>query len=54
MKNKAPYAWNIKTYVDGKPGIPFYMGFKTKKEAQEEAERWNEKGINAEVIKYNQ
>ena len=44
--------WNVKITINGKVGVPFYYGFKTKREAQAEADRWLVKGFEAEVIKY--
>ena len=48
----ATYKWNVRITINGKAGVPFYYGFKTKREATEEANRWIEKGFGAEVIKY--
>ena len=44
--------WNVRITINGKVGVPFYYGFKTKREAAEEANRWIEKGFEEEVIKY--
>lgn len=44
--------WNVRITINGKVGTPFYYGFKTKKEAQAEADGWIEKGFKAEVVKY--
>lgn len=44
--------WNVKITINGKSACPFYYGFKTKREAQAEADRWIEKGFEAEVVKY--
>lgn len=44
--------WNVRIIINGKPGVPLYYGFKTKKEAIAEASRWLAKGFAAEVIKY--
>ena len=44
--------WNVRITINGKAGVAFYYGFKTKKEAEEEASRWIAKGFEAEVIKY--
>jgi hypothetical protein len=44
--------WNVRITINGKVGTPFYYGFKTKREAQAEADRWLAKGFEAEVIKY--
>ena len=44
--------WNVRITINGKAGVPFYYGFKTKREAAEEANRWIAKGFGAEVIKY--
>lgn len=43
--------WNVRITIDGKEGVPFYYGFKTKKEAQAEADRWLAKGFEAKVSK---
>lgn len=48
----ATYKWNIRLTINGKTGIPNYYGYRTKKEATEEANRWIAKGYKAEVIKY--
>ena len=44
--------WNVKITINGKSGMPSYYGFKTKREAQAEADRWIQKGFEAEVVKY--
>lgn len=44
--------WNVRITINGKAGVPFYYGFKTKREAQDEANRWLAKGFEAEVVKY--
>ncbi len=44
--------WNVRITINGKEGVPFYYGFKTKREATDEANRWIAKGFEAEVIKY--
>ena len=44
--------WNVRITINGKVGVPFYHGFKTKREAIAEANRWIESGFEAEVIKY--
>lgn len=43
--------WNVRITIDGKEGVPFYYGFKTKKEAQAEADRWLAKGYEAKAVK---
>ena len=43
--------WNVKITINGKAGVPFYYGFKTKWAAEEEAHRWQKAGYKAEVIK---
>ena len=48
----ATYKWNVGITINGKAGVPFYYGFRTKREATEEASRWIAKGFEAEVIKY--
>lgn len=48
----ATYKWNIRLTINGKTGIPNYYGYRTKKEATEEANRWIAKGYKAEVVKY--
>lgn len=48
----ATYKWNVRITIHGKAYIPFYYGFKTKREATEEANRWIAKGIEAEVVKH--
>ena len=45
--------WNVRIIINGKTRVPFYYGFKTKCEAQSEADRWLAKGFEAEVIKYS-
>ena len=44
--------WNVKvTYIPtGKSRIPFYYGYKTKKEAQEIADRWNKTPNHKAVV----
>ena len=42
--------WNVRIIINGKAEIPFYYGFKTKREAQSEADRWISKGFEAKVI----
>jgi hypothetical protein len=44
--------WNIRITINGITAVPFYEGFKTKKEAQFQADRWIALGHKAEVIKY--
>ena len=44
--------WNVRIIINGKAEVPFYYGFKTKREAQSEADRWISKGFEAKVIKY--
>ena len=44
--------WNVRITINGKTGVPFYYGFKTKREAPEEANRWIVQGFEAEVITY--
>ena len=44
--------WNIRITINGKSGVPFYYGFKTKAAAQQEVNRWLAAGYEAEVIKY--
>ena len=48
----ATYQWNVRITINGKSGVPFYYGFKTKREAIDEAQRWISKGYDAEVIKW--
>ena len=42
--------WNVRIIINGKAEVPFYYGFKTKREAQSEADRWISKGFEAKVI----
>ncbi len=49
----ATYKWIVKLTIHGETFVPFSPGFKTKKEATEEADRWLAKGIDAEVINRN-
>lgn len=42
--------WNVRIIINGKAEVPFYYGFKTKREAQSEADRWISKGFETKVI----
>ena len=46
--------WNVRIIINGKAEVPFYYGFKTKREAQSEADRWISKGFEFLLIRYFQ
>lgn len=49
----ATYKWNIRITIGDVSAVPFYYGFKTKAEAQAQADRWIAIGHQAEVIRYS-
>ena len=48
----ATYKWNVRLTINGKTGIPYYYGYKTKARAELVATSWRRAGYEAEVVRY--
>lgn len=48
----ATFKWNVRVTINGKTGVPYYYGYRTKTHALAIAQRWRDIGYEAEVIKY--
>lgn len=48
----ATYKWNVELTVNGKTGIPYYYGYRTKAEAEVIASSYRLAGYKATVIRY--
>ena len=48
----ATYKWNVRVTINGKTGVPYYYGYKTKAQAEDIAQRYRAAGYEAEVVKY--